>query len=169
MAAKAAKKPPAKKPAAKKPAPETGGDTGQRNPLEDLGRVNEEIKGGAAKKPAAKKRGPGRPKKKPEPEPVELMFDTQQMEMGLNVIMSLVAKRLGNHWLLTEKEISDGAIVFDALVQKYFPLIGPWMVEINCLIWISMTIGPRAYLHYELLKQAKEAAEREKQDDSTAE
>ena len=133
-------------------------DTGERTPMEKLTTIQEEIKTGTAKKkkPAAKKRG--RPKKKPEPEPEPpptFDVDAAMMKQGIKTLFNIAARNRGAHWQVEDEEIETLAQVTDAMAQKYFPLLGPWMVEINFFGALIMIVGPRVYTDMQIQKHLK--------------
>jgi hypothetical protein len=141
-------------------------DTGIRQPMETLEDVKADAKnppekkrgpGRPKKKPAAK-RGPGRPKKQPEPEPPAFDVDAEMMKMGIKTLSQIAARHRGQHWILTDEEIETLAQVSDAMAQKYFPLLGPWMVEINFFGALIMVLGPRVYIDYMARKAQLDAA-----------
>ena len=156
----ASKKPAPKKPAPKAQEPPAGNlDTEKRNPLEDLGQVKADAEERAAKpapkKPAAKKRGPGRPPKQPEPEPVDLDFDVQDLTIALDLTFKMIASRRGAHWLLQPEELERLAVCYDRLLQKYLPSFEAWAPEINATIATCSIFIPRGIYEYQLIKQRK--------------
>jgi len=146
---------------------ETGLDTGQRKPLEDLGDIKAEINQGApddqGKKP--KKRGPYKKKAKqpePEPEPIENPFDKQAIAAVYNMVCNKAAARPGHeHWRLEPHESDMLATTTLAMVDKYLPKLGPWMVEINFGIALTIVFGNKFMTSYEItqLEKAKKAEE----------
>jgi hypothetical protein len=138
---------------------ETKIDSEQRNPLEDLDALKAERQQPPDVQPKAKAKK-GRPKKKPEPAPEPEpapIIDPAMTKQAMAVVFAIIAKRSGEHWNLSDEELENGALCFDALANKYFPMLGPYMVELNCLIWVSMVIGPRFYITLEIAKAEKEA------------
>ena len=132
-------------------------DTGERKKFETLEEIKEDLLAAPEPEPPKKKRSRGRPKKEtPPPEPAqECPFDTQMMQAGIQLTFGMVAKRAGAHWALTPEEAAQGALVFDALAQKYFPLMGAWAVEINALVWTALIVVPRYMVSVDLKKQRR--------------
>lgn len=141
---------PDKKPPAEK-------DTGIRTPMEDLNKIADEIKSGTApkaKKKAAKKRG--RPKKKPEPAPEpppSFDVDAAMMKTGIKTLFKIAAQNRGPHWQIEDADAETLAQVSNAMAEKWFPLLGPWMVEINFFGAVCMIVGPRLYTDYLINKK----------------
>lgn len=149
------------------PDEKAGNDTGTRQPMETLEQVAADAKKSQKptqkKKGAKKKRGPGRPRKKPvppEPEPPEFDVDAAMMKQGIKTLSAIAARHRGQHWLLTDEEVETLAQVSDAMAKKYFPLMGPWMVELNFFGALLLILGPRLYADYLGRQQAKKVDEK---------
>lgn len=154
--------------AKKKDKPEEQGlDTGSRKPLEDLGTVKAEaqaknkagVKPGTKRGPYNKKKGKAAPD--PEPETIENPIDSKVMQQVYTLLFATIARKNGHtHWLLTDQESEALAQATEAVVEKYLPHLGQWMVEINFGVTLIGIVGFKFFQSMQIVEaqRAEQAA-----------